>query len=68
LVVIKEFMEEIAGRDAKSALKERGKHHNFICVGCRKIFTDGRAPLQHGVVWEKVVWNKFVDLTFICDG
>jgi hypothetical protein len=28
----------------------------------------GRTPLQHGVVREKVVHNKFVNLTFIHDG
>jgi hypothetical protein len=66
--VIKESTEEITGREAESALKEGGKHHNFIHVVCRKIFTSGRASLQHDVVQEKVVCNKFVDLTFICDG
>jgi hypothetical protein len=25
-------------------------------------------PLQHDSVWEKLVHNKFVNLTFICDG
>jgi hypothetical protein len=66
--VIKEFMKEITGWKAKSVLKEGGKHHNFICIGCRKIFTGGRTPLQHGAVREKVVHNKFVNLTFIYDG
>jgi hypothetical protein len=60
-------MEEIAGRGAESSLKGV-KHHNFICIGCRKIVIGGRAPLQYGVVWEKVVHNKFVNLTFICGG
>jgi hypothetical protein len=67
LVGIKESMEEITGREAESALK-RGKYHNFICVGCRKIFTGSRAPLQHGAVQEKMVHNNFVDLTFVYDG
>jgi hypothetical protein len=60
-------MEEITGREAEPALKEGGNNHNFIRIGCRKVFTGGRAPLQHDAVWEKVVHNEFVDLTFICD-
>jgi hypothetical protein len=65
--VIKEYTEEIAGQEAESALKG-GKHHNFICIGRRKIFTSDRAPLQHGMVQERVIHNKFVNLTFIYDG
>jgi hypothetical protein len=68
LVVIKESAEEIAGREVESALKDGGKHHNFICIGCRKIFTYGKAPLQYDAVWEKVVCTKFANLTFIYDG
>jgi hypothetical protein len=60
-------MSSSTGREAKSTLKEGGKHHNIIRIGW-KVFTSGRAPLQHGVVREKVVRNKFVDLTFIYDG
>jgi hypothetical protein len=66
--VIKESAEEIASREPESALKEGRKHHNFIRMGRRKIFTGGRAPLQHGAVREKVVRSKFADLTFIYDG
>jgi hypothetical protein len=66
-MVIKEFAKEITGREAESALKG-GKHHNFICIGCRMIFANGGTPLQHDTVWVKVVCNKFVNLTFICDG
>jgi hypothetical protein len=65
--VIKESVEEITGQEAESTLKG-GKHHNFSRIGCRKIFTCGRAPLQHDVVEEKVVHDKFTNLTFICDG
>jgi hypothetical protein len=65
--VIKESVEEIIGQETESALKEGGKHHNFICIGCRKIFTGCRAPLQHDSVQEKVDRNKFVNLTFISD-
>jgi hypothetical protein len=66
LVMIKEFVEEIASWDAESALKG-GKHHDFICIGCRNLFTGSRAPLQHGTIREKVVHNELADLTFICD-
>jgi hypothetical protein len=66
--VIKESTEEIIGREAESVLKEGGKYHNFICIGSWKIFTGGRAPLQHSAVREKVVRNKFANLTFIYDG
>jgi hypothetical protein len=68
LVVIKESVEEIAGEEVESALNEGGKHHDFIHIGCRKIFTGDKVLLQHDVVWEKVVRNKFANLTFICDG
>jgi hypothetical protein len=63
--VIKESAEEITCREAESALKEGGKHHNFISIGCRKIFTGDRAPLQRDAIRKKVVRNKFVDFTFI---
>jgi hypothetical protein len=66
--VIKESTEEMVGREAESSLKDGGKHHNFTCNGCRKIFAGGKMPLQHGAVQEKVVHNKFVNLTFIYDG
>jgi hypothetical protein len=65
--VVKESAEEITGREAESVLKG-GKHHNFIHIGCGKVFVDGRTPLQHDTVWEKVVRNKFVNLTFVYDG
>jgi hypothetical protein len=42
LVVIKESVEEIAGREAKSVLEERREHHNLHRIGCRNIFPDGR--------------------------
>jgi hypothetical protein len=48
--VIKESPEEIASREAKSALKKEGKYHNFISIGCRKIFTSDGLPLYHGAV------------------
>jgi hypothetical protein len=64
--VIKESVEEITDWEAKSAL-EVEKHHNFICIGCKRIFTGGRTPLQYGAVQEKVVCNEFVNYTFISD-
>jgi hypothetical protein len=66
--LIKESVEEFTGREAESALKKGGKHHNFISIGCRKIFTNGGVPLPHSAVWEEVIHDKFTDFTFICDG
>jgi hypothetical protein len=43
-------VEEITGQEVESVLKEGGKHHNFISIGCGKVFTNDRMPLQHGVV------------------
>jgi hypothetical protein len=63
--VVKESAEEIIGWEAESALKERWEHHNLIRIGSGDIFPSGRAPLQHGMVREKVVRNKFTDLNFI---
>jgi hypothetical protein len=45
LIVVKESAEEITGREAESALKKGRKHHNFVGIGCRKIFTSGKVPL-----------------------
>jgi hypothetical protein len=36
--VIKESTEEFASGEAKSALEERGKHHNLGHIGCRNVF------------------------------
>jgi hypothetical protein len=66
--VIEESTKKITGQEVEPALKERGKHHNFIHVGCWNVFPGGRTLLQHGVVWEEVVHNKFVNHAFICDG
>jgi hypothetical protein len=53
--VIKESAQEIVGWEAKSVLKERGKHHNLLFVGCWDVFPDGRMPLKHDAIREKVV-------------
>jgi hypothetical protein len=45
LVVIKESTEEITSWEAESAFKEGGKHHNFIRIGCQKVFTGSKVPL-----------------------
>jgi hypothetical protein len=66
--VLKESAEEIAGREAESALKKGRKHHNFIGIGCGKIFTGDGMPLQHGTIREKVIHNKLANLAFICNG
>jgi hypothetical protein len=57
LVVIKKSMEEITGREAKSALEEGGEHHNLSCIGCTNIFPSD--------IQEKVICNKLVNFTFI---
>jgi hypothetical protein len=66
--VNEESAEKVTGREAESALEERGKHHNLICIGRRNIFSGGRTPLQHGAVQEKVVHNELTNLTFIHSG
>jgi hypothetical protein len=38
-------MEEIAGQEVESTLKKGTKYHNFIGIGCGKIFTGGGMPL-----------------------
>jgi hypothetical protein len=66
--VSKESVEEIASMEAESMFKEGEKHDNFIRIWCRKAFTGSMAPLQHNVVWDKVVHKKLAFLTFIYDG
>jgi hypothetical protein len=68
LVLIKESTENVAGREAKSALEEGREHHNLSCIGCRNVFLDGRAPLQDDAVQGKVIRHKLADFTFIYDG
>jgi hypothetical protein len=45
LIVVEKFTEKIVSRESKPALEERGKHHNFIRIGCGNVFADGRPPL-----------------------
>jgi hypothetical protein len=66
--VIKLYVEEVTSREAKSTFEEREKHHNLDRIGCRNIFASSGTPLQHGGIKEKVIRNKFLNLTFICDG
>jgi hypothetical protein len=66
--VIEESTEKVTGREAKSVLEERGKQHYFVCIGCGNIFTGARMPLLHGTVWEKVVHDELMNLTFIHGG
>jgi hypothetical protein len=68
LVVIKEFTEEVTGREAKSALEERIKHHILCCIGCKNVFPGGRTPLQNRAVQEKMIHNKLADFILIHDG
>jgi hypothetical protein len=44
-IMIKESVEEVTSRRGESALKERRKHHNFGCIGCRNVFFSGGVPL-----------------------
>jgi hypothetical protein len=48
--MLEESTKEIAGQEAKSALKKGRKHHNFIGIGCEMIFTGSGTPLQHGAI------------------
>jgi hypothetical protein len=45
LIMVKETAEAITGREANSALEERRKHHNLVCIGCGDILPDGGMPL-----------------------
>jgi hypothetical protein len=67
LIVIEQSTEEIATKESKPVLEERGEHHNFVCIGCGNVFSGGRPPLQHGTVGEKIVCNKFANLFFVYD-
>jgi hypothetical protein len=67
LVVIKEFTEEIVGREVKSTFEKGREHHNLSRIGCRKVIPNGGTPLQDDAVWEKVIHSKPVDFTFIHD-
>jgi hypothetical protein len=68
LIVIKESVEEVTSREAKSVLEEGRENHNLSHIGCRHIFPISRTPLQDGAVREKVIHNKLADFTFIHDG
>jgi hypothetical protein len=46
LIVIKESVEEIAGREAESTLRKGRKHHNFIGIVRGKVFTGGGISLS----------------------
>jgi hypothetical protein len=67
LVVIKEFVEEVTGREAKSTLEGR-KHHNLGRIGCRNVFPDGRMPMQNCAVREKMIRGKLAVFILIHDG
>jgi hypothetical protein len=68
LVVVQESVEEIIDRKTEPTLEEGCEHHNFIGIGCRDVLTGSRAPLQHRAVWEKMAFNKLVNLIFITNG
>jgi hypothetical protein len=66
LIVVEKSMEKIASRESKPMLEERGKHHNFVHIGCGNVFSGSGSPLQHGMVGKKIVRNKCANLFFIC--
>jgi hypothetical protein len=66
--MIKKTVEEVVSWESKSALEERREHHNLIHIGCWNVFPNGRKPLQHSAVQEKVVCIQLADLTSIYDG
>jgi hypothetical protein len=45
LIVFEKSVEEIARREAETALEERRKHHNFVHIGCGNVFSGGGPPL-----------------------
>jgi hypothetical protein len=68
LVVIKESVEEVAGREAKSTLEEGRKHHNLGRIRYRNVFPDSRMPMQNCAVREKMIRGKLADFILIRDG
>jgi hypothetical protein len=68
LIVVKKSTEEIASRESKPALEERGKHHNFIHIGCGNVFSSSGPPLQHDTIRKQIVCNKFANFLFIYNG
>jgi hypothetical protein len=55
--MIKEAAQEIAGRMAKSTLKEGRKHHNFHGIGCWDVLTYSRSPSEPSPIWEKTIFD-----------
>jgi hypothetical protein len=45
--VVEEVVEEVTARKPKSLLEVRLRHHDFLGVGSRYIFTLGWLPLEH---------------------
>jgi hypothetical protein len=68
LIVVEKSLEEVAGRESKPTLEERGEHHNLCCIGCGNVFSGGGVPLQRGAIGEKRIGNKFANFFLICDG
>jgi hypothetical protein len=55
--MIKEATQEVVGWKSKATLKERGKHHNFLGIGCWDVLSNSRLPLEHGLIWEKTIFD-----------
>jgi hypothetical protein len=45
LIVVEKSTQEIASRESKPTVEERGKHHNFVRIGCGNVFSSGGPPL-----------------------
>jgi hypothetical protein len=65
LVMVQKVVKEITDWKTKPTLEEGGEHHNFICGGCWDVLADGRVPLQHLTVWEKMARDKLMNLIFV---
>jgi hypothetical protein len=68
LLVIKESIEEVTGREARSTLEKGREHHSLDRTGCGNIFPTSRMPLQDYTVWGKVIHDELADFTFVYDG
>jgi hypothetical protein len=66
--VVKEVVEEIAGRKSKSSLEEGGQHHDLVGVRSGNVFIYGRPPLSHNTLREKVFPHDLVNLLPIDEG
>jgi hypothetical protein len=67
LIMIKESVEEVVGREAKFTLEEERKHQNISHIGSRNVLPGGKTPLQNCMVREKMIHSKLADFILIHD-